>query len=169
MYPVRAVRIGRSMQRVTARTEPRLSLLSAMYEEIVGFFEVMADHFPELAQYFRAATPMRVAKKYRHKGGGSLIFRPLGLVTMAEVTMRLSRDIGLKRAMRRAAMLPRRLREKPLRHVLWDPQTGKIMAGNRVLVRKIFLYMLGAGAGGRKLLERYREVTGDPEATLPQI
>jgi DNA sulfur modification protein DndB len=148
---------------------PSDSELKSMYEEVVAFFESMAAHFPELAQYFRAQTPVVVAKKYRHKGGGSLIFRPLGLVTLTEVAIRLGRNIGLKRAIRRAAMLPRELRDKPLRDVLWDPKTGKIVASNRVLVRKIFLYMLGAHGGARKLLEKYREVTGNPKATLPRI
>lgn len=151
------------------RRRPKEPELDKMYQSVVTFFRLMAVQMRELSQFFRASKPSRIVRKHRNNRGGSLIYRPLGMMILTESVVRLSRNMSLKSAVRKVAQLPRNLQEKPLRNVLWDPGTKTMVPRNRVLVRKIYLYMLGQIRGSKNLLQKYREVLDDPTATLPRL
>jgi DNA sulfur modification protein DndB len=151
------------------RRRPKEPELDKMYRNVVKFFAIMAVQIRELSQFFRASKPSRIVRKHRNSRGGSLIYRPLGMLILTETVIRLSRDMSLKSAARKVARLPRNLQEKPLRNVLWDPGTKTMVPRNRVLVRKIYFYMLGQIRGGKKVLQKYQEVLDDPAATLTRL
>jgi DNA sulfur modification protein DndB len=174
LYDVIKVLILRGVDRAARqdflRRRPDDAGLEKMRADVIRFFELAADHMPELRQYFRSSKPEQVIRKYRNSKGGSLVFRPIGLLTLAELVASLSRQIGVARAIRQAARLPRALEEPPLRNVIWNPATRKIMAGNRVFMRKLFAYMLDPGKRPpKKLLLKYREIVDDESVVLPRL
>ncbi len=95
------------------------------------------------------------------------MFRPIGLLTFAELAVELSKDMPLSVAVRQLGRLPRQLRTAPVRDVLWDPRSKVVLPKNRAFLRKVFLVMLGRAARTRKLMHRYHQLTG--KMFLPHV
>lgn len=121
---------------------PSDTQLNAYYDLAWAFFACLKQNFGSLNEYFKSATPSRIVKRYRGDFGGSVMFRPIGLVLMTEVIASLAKTRSMPDAVKMASGLPQTLSEPPYENVLWDKRRGM---GNqrKALVRDLLLYMLG--------------------------
>ncbi len=112
--------------------------LDKFYKVAADFFEHLAVVEPALDKYFTASDPAKACQKFRHDSGGSIYFRPIGLILMTEVAMFLKQKtpnwLGLLK------QLPRSLDEAPFSGTIWSHR-GTIEPKHRVLCRDILLYM----------------------------
>ena len=108
--------------------------------------------------------------KYRGHDGGSVLFRPIGLEIYTHVIARLTGDLSLEAAVRRASLLPRRMNEFPFADLMWDANRGTVTSTHKVLIRDLLLHMAGAGSAEfrEKLRQKYRQTVGSGDAELPQ-
>lgn len=141
--------------------------LDKFYKVAADFFEHLAVVEPALNKYFMASDPAKVCQKFRHDSGGSIYFRPIGLILMTEVAMFLKQKtpnwLGLLK------QLPRSLDEAPFSGTIWSHR-GTIEPKHRVLCRDILLYMCGqesSKAATATLQQKLSGVIGK-ETNLPK-
>ena len=138
-------------------TQTRLSdeILGQHYKNACDYFTRLTDSFAPLTEFRTAPDYSVVVKKYRNSAGGSLLFRPIGLIIITEIISTLIRKYPLDRCFDLVAKLPTDLTEAPYKGVIWHPTQKKIIRG-KILVRNLLLYMLNAYDGDEdKLHEDY--------------
>jgi DNA sulfur modification protein DndB len=141
--------------------------LTDYYETAVAYFKTLATIEPSLAEYFKAPNPAKICRKYRHNSGGSIYFRPIGLVVMTEVAMHLKKkDVEWNRLLK---LLPRNLNQPPFAGSIWSHR-GTIEPKHRVLCRNLLLYMCGQPlVNAKTLAQQLSEVTGKATQLPKQI
>ena len=134
------------------------------------YLTALAQHFPELEEFFGAKNAKRVVRKYRGEHGGSVLFRPIGLQIFTTIIGRLSFRMPLDDAIASMSLLPRQLNEPPYVGLMWDKSARTIKTGHNVTLREILYYMLGGNSrfySEADLLRRYRRALGEEDALLP--
>jgi DNA sulfur modification protein DndB len=150
---------------------PSDSELDDYYKLAVNFFERLGDAFPELESFYHAHDPEVVINKYRGVFGGSMLFRPVGLMSMTELVCTLSETYGVDKAFDRVSNLPTDLTQVPYRGVLWDPTKPKILPTGGPLTRRLLMYMLNESTEPEtRLRADYARVLGSDvsETQLPR-
>ena len=153
------------------RIRPSDENLDEYFSYARRLFVHLGNHFDELGEFFSARDTAQVVNKYRGSHGGNALFRPIGLEIFTRIIARLTKEMGLARAVKLAARLPRNLDEEPFEWLMWDSSRKTILNGHKVTLREVLLYMLAKNAKNypeAKLLERYKRETGDDTAELPE-
>ena len=122
------------------------------------FFRSLSKNFPPLIEYFEGNNDAEVLAKYRNPSGGHILFRPVGLLLIAELIGELIKQkVQLKDALQKVGLLPTDLSESPYVNVIWSPSLGRMesRASERGLCRRLLLYMLGYEKSPRDLRIKY--------------
>ena len=148
------------------RSRPNEEKLETFASQASHLWDTYCKHFPEL-QALRESSPGEgIAGKYRHSGGGHLLFRPVGLLASVQVVRHLidSLRLSVDDAVKRVAQVPMQLDGELWNGLLWN-DAGKRMittADNRKTAMKRLFY--GAGGDLRHLktdaLSLKRELAG---------
>ena len=139
--------------------------LDGFYEWAGEFFARLGDTVPAFGEYLRSDRGEEILARERGHDGGHLLFRPVGLLIMAEVLAAVSPGVGWEAAIAEFGRLPTRLSEAPFADVIWSCQTGNVDPGKRPTARNILLHMLGRfqrPVQVEKLRARYAELLGLP-------
>ena len=137
-------------------------------------FRGLAQAFPPFGDYFAAsdASAPAIVRRHRHRNGGHVLFRPIGLRLVAEVVVKIvkSGNMTLNKALTSAKKLPVELSKTPYKGVIWLPN-GRINPGGRAVCRRLLLHMLGHEKKPTDLLARYAKTLGrDPVSVrLPSL
>lgn len=152
------------------RGRPKDAVLNQYFAYAVRYFELLKRHFPELKAFFSAADPSSLTPTYRRPEGGQMMFRPIGLEVMSRVVARLTADMSLDAAVKRASTLPRDLASPPYKGLMWDATRKTITNAHKSTLREVLLYMLGdySKIDRAALLEKYRKDSGSARAALPK-
>jgi DNA sulfur modification protein DndB len=155
------------------RFRPSDSMLSSFYEQASDFWNLMIEHFPPLAEVRDSTRKQKVAGKYRHREGGHLLFRPVGLLSLAEA-LKLAKDKQwtLSNCLDLIANLPMDIASEPWVGLLWDGIGKRVITRkeNQKLAALLLLYMIGVNyAPENKLRELYASALNRPidEVHLP--
>ncbi|KQQ17379.1 hypothetical protein ASF59_00090 [Methylobacterium sp. Leaf121] len=116
--------------------------LDAYFVKAKEFFDRLGEAFPELGAFYEADDTEEVIEKHRGTFGGSMLFRPIGLIAMTEVVIKLINSRGEDAAFEAVAKLPTDLNRSPYANVLWDTVRCRVIAGGP-LARRLMLHMLG--------------------------
>ena len=153
------------------RIRPSDKELERYFQLATDFFREMVDNFAELRAFFEAENPDVIVKRHRGTDYDSALFRPIGLDIFAQIMAKLTtqRRINVPEAIRLSAKLPRTLSDMPYEGLMWDASTKRVTNANKVTLREVLLYMLGATTtmSESDLLKRYRRDTGDGSRELP--
>lgn len=145
--------------------------LEKFYEQAVKFFGAMGSVFPELREFFVAKDPTKVVAVQRGTFGGSMLFRPIGLMAMVQVIQELVPRYGFEKSFKLVSKLPRHLDKAPYAGIIWEPGKSRIIGSGGALLRRLLLYMLSAdqNADIGKLRADYAKARGiDPaKSRLP--
>ena len=155
------------LQRVRLSDE----VLDSYFRYAKNYFSLLGKHFEELDAFFSADDTTEVVSGNRGSHGGNALFRPIGLEIFTLIIVTLTRDMSLQQAVKLAARLPRELTEEPFAELMWNTKTSTIVNAHKVTLRETLLYMLGRQSKNypeKKLLERYRQETGNEAAGLPE-
>lgn len=147
--------------------------LESFYNWTTEFFGHLGDTFPIFGEYLCSDRGQEILAQERGPQGGHLLFRPVGLLILAEVLAAISPSVGWQAALEEFGRLPVQLSEAPFSNVIWSPQTGNIDPGKRPTARNMLLHMLGRfqrPVQVAKLRARYAELLGMPveEVVLPE-
>ena len=135
------------------------------------FFRDLANVFPALKEYFHSNLDFQVIEQNRHQDGGHILFRPVGLLIIAEViAVLVSQKIELRDALVQVGKLPVEISENPYSDVIWLSNTKKMNPKKRVLCRRLLLHMLGKERKTSDLRAKYAAQLGvEPdECQLPE-
>jgi len=160
------------------RFRPSDEELTDLYNRATDFWKYMIRHFQPLAEVQNGAKGEKIAGKYRHRGGGHLLFRTIGLLALANaIKLAIGTGGSLTSWIRRLARVPLDLASEPWVGLLWDP------IANVMIVRKenqntatfLLLFMIGLdlaliGISEEQLRERYASALNRPvdEIHLPE-
>jgi DNA sulfur modification protein DndB len=152
------------------RERPEDSKLDQYFAYALRYFELLKRYFPELKAFFSATDPTRITSKHRGSHGGNVMFRPIGLEVMTRVVVRLTAEMSLDAAIKRAAVLPRELAATPYKGLMWDPSRKTITNAHKATLREVLLHTLGdySKLSDSVLLKKYRKESGNERATLPK-
>ena len=143
---------------------PDDSVLESMYRDVVEVWETMRRYSPALNDVLGSDPREEHAAKYRNVNGGHILFRPIGLQAFAGALGLLrTRGVDTERAVRSLCRLPMEISDIPWRHVVWNPNTNRMINGNKTMAEALFLYMLGQEprTSSYDLASKYRELHGD--------
>ena len=82
------------------RFRPSDEELSDFYNKATNFWKQMISHFQPLAEVQNGTKGEEIAGKYRHRRGGHLLFRTIGLLAMAKAKCCVE-TAGLPRSLNR--------------------------------------------------------------------
>lgn len=122
-------------------------ILNKHYANACNYFERLAAGFSPLTEFFDATDYPTIVRRYRHLDGGSILFRPVGLVIIAEIVSMLVRNNSLDECFTLVAKLPTDLTAKPYNGVIWHPTQKKLQIREKTLVRNVLLFMLNSYDG----------------------
>jgi DNA sulfur modification protein DndB len=122
------------------------------------FFECLRDSFPEVGAYFDAPAKDVEGEALRSEAGGHLLFRPIGLETIADnyCTLRRARGMNKPDICRLFSKLPVALTEEPYCGLLWNPRKKAIISKSKTVAKRLVGYMLGTEMNEATLLADYR-------------
>ena len=143
---------------------PDDNALELMYGNTVKVWEAMRRYSPELNDVLGSAPQEERAAKYRNENGGHILFRPIGLQAFAGALGLLrNRGVDTEEAVRSLCQLPMEISDIPWQHVVWNPNTSRMINGNKTMAEALFLYMLGQEprTASYDLASKYRELHGD--------
>jgi DNA sulfur modification protein DndB len=121
--------------------------IAELYGRAVRLWNTYCTRFEPLNE-LRASDPKdQVAAKYRHRNGGHMLFRPIGLQMSVKVTRNLMdhNKLSLSEAIKDLAKTPMELSNEPWVNLLWDPTNKRMItaAENQRAAEKLLLHALG--------------------------
>ena len=110
------------------------------------FWDRMVVHFPPLKEIIASQPDENIAGRYRHRAGGHLLFRPVGLLIIANV-VRQAKDAGLDEteAIKRISEVSMELTDEPWVGLLWDKTNQRMISGTipQKVAKQILFYTIG--------------------------
>ncbi|APZ97618.1 hypothetical protein BWQ93_03290 [Sphingopyxis sp. QXT-31] len=161
------VRSKESLERLRFYRPPD-DILDLYYDWTGDLFRKIGATFPPFGTYLKSGDKKEIAAQ-RTDAGGHLLFRPVGLMILAELLAALVPTEGIEGALKLIAKLPMDLSQPPHKGIIWNPSTRTMEPANKATSRNILLYMLGKlkPAMLPRLTLRYAELLGqDPAKTV---
>ena len=128
------------------RHRPDDSVISKFYAKSARFWDTMIEYFPPLYEIRESQPGEDVAGHYRHKQGGHLLFRPVGLAIVVSA-IREAIDSGLteQEAIKRVSSISMDLADAPWAGLLWDKTNQRMLSAkaNTKVAKQLLYYLLG--------------------------
>ena len=128
------------------RYRPKAGYISNFYVKSAQFWDTMVEYFLPLAEVLKSQPNENVAGRYRHREGGHLLFRPVGLLIVAHV-VRQAKDSGLteKEAIKRISEISMELTDEPWVGLLWDKTNQRMISGPppQKVAKELLFYNIG--------------------------
>ena len=140
------------------------------------FWDQMADHFPAVGALAEKGGGNAV-RTHRRTDGGHMLYRPAGQQAFARAIRALhNRGVSMEDAFAALKKIPMELAGAPWLGLLWQPypegNRGRMIpnVATQIVVSGLLLHWAGLSTQQDQvaLLDRYRKVTGRPDAQLPQ-
>lgn len=108
------------------------------------YFDLLKENFTELKEYFESNEPEVIVKKYRHEKGGSVLFRPLGLLVFTQIiaSYTKAKNCSLEQAIKDVSKLNTNLASPPYSDTIWNIAEGKIIGNKKTLLVDLLKYQL---------------------------
>lgn len=127
------------------RFRPDENTLKEMYSRAQNFWDLMIEYFAPLREIKASSKDISV-KKYRNRNGGNLLFRPVGLLSVARAVAASSKvNYSIEEAIKRISTLDLELTKEPWLGLLWDSIGNKMITRkeNQKVASSLILYMIG--------------------------
>ncbi len=125
---------------------PPQQKINEYYQKAVSLWILMAENIPALRYVMQGSADSIDLSDYRHKDGGNLLFRPIGLELIVTVVRDLLNfGMSLEEAIKRISRIPMELNETPWKGLLWDEVNKRMLtqATNRNVGKKLLYHALG--------------------------
>lgn len=116
-----------------------------LFEEFLEkFWSNFQNELDQMKTYLQEESDLSVQKLRYKAQGGSLLFRPVGLLPFIQAIIEIKRRkklLSFKRIMFRLNNIDFSLNKIPWKNVLWNPSEKTMIMGNNVLVKLLLIYM----------------------------
>ena len=168
-----AVNTGDSAKVKTLKnSSPDADVVEAMYDDHIAFWEGLRRNVEPMQQALGSEPSDRVAGRYRHDGGGHLLFRPVGQEAFGRaLRVLLDRAFTIEEGIQALSETRMTLEQPPWRQVMWDANQNAMNRVDIGLAVSLLLFMSGQPPEdpGFDLEAAYREVAGDQSVPLNEI
>lgn len=150
-----------SLQSLKNSQRPKDDEIDDYFKFAVSFFEKMAKTFKPLSEFFKSDNEESVVKKYRGDFGGDILFRPLGLIIMAEVIAKICETKSIDVAFSIVKELPTNLSNEPYVDTFWISKSASINTKAKIVVRDMLLIKAGVYSSPAKIKlikEKYEKI-----------
>ncbi len=156
------------------RQRPNDDEITRFYNDSVRFWNTMAKQFTSLGRISSSQPSENVAGDHRHRKGGSLLFRPIGLLIVANV-VRKAKETGLSEneAIKRISTVSMEISDRPWVGLLWDRVNQRMIneRSHQKVARNLLYYIIGGNLADmntsyEKLLQEYAGVLNRDESEL---
>ena len=132
---------------------PEDSDISKFYDKSTQFWDLMIEHFPPLEAITKSQPDNNIAGHYRHRAGGNMLFRPVGILIVANV-VRYAKDAGMseREAIKRISEVSMELTDEPWVGLLWDKTNHRMISGTtpQKVARQLLFYRIGGDLADMK-------------------
>ena len=139
------------------RQRPEDGIIAEYYAQSEQFWNAMIEHFPPLKEIRNSHPGENIAGHYRHRQGGHLLFRPVGLLIVAQV-VRQAKDSGLSEseAIKRISHISLELTDAPWVGLLWDNGNQRMITAspNQKVAKQLLFYRIGGDLREMKTSEQ---------------
>jgi DNA sulfur modification protein DndB len=128
------------------KSRPSDHAISSFCKQAHEFWDELMSFFPPLRELATSNPDKEIAAQYRNREGGHLLFRPVGLSALTQVTKWFTESgISLRRILRHAVRVPMSLNDEPWVGLLWDPTNKRMIvrSENQRVAQRILYYGLG--------------------------
>ena len=128
------------------RHRPEDSTIAEYYANSKQFWDTLVEHFPPLREILTSEPNKYIAGRYRNRGGGHLLFRPVGLLIVAQVVCQ-AKDSGLseRESIKRISEVSMELTDEPWVGLLWDKTNQRMISGTtpQKVAKQLLFYTIG--------------------------
>ncbi|MDE0011699.1 MAG: DGQHR domain-containing protein [Candidatus Poribacteria bacterium] len=128
------------------RHRPEDSTIAEYYANSKQFWDTLVKYFPPLREILTSEPDKYIAGRYRNREGGHLLFRPVGLLIIAQVVCQ-ARDSGLseREAIKRISEVSMELTDEPWVGLLWDKINQRMISGTvpQKVARQLLFHCIG--------------------------
>ena len=154
--------------------------LNGWYEKADQFFHTLYYHFSDFHEFCAADNEYAsVTAKHRNKDGGSVLFRPIGVIILGEVLSRLKRfhkEAKVEDLVAHVSQIDWNLSAAPFQNIIWDSAAQRMITGTKVLCRDLVLFTVGEVSVLKSMIQKYSRAKGvsiteaeDYVESLPQL
>ena len=135
------------------RHRPEDNIIAEFYNKSEKYWNALVDHFPPLREILTSEPNKHIAGRYRNRKGGHLLFRPVGLLIIAQV-VRQAKDSGLseREAIKRISEVSMKLTDDPWVGLLWDKINQRMISGTvpQKVARQLLFHLIGGDLADMK-------------------
>lgn len=116
------------------------------YERAKELWDALSEAFKPLRRIRDGSPAAEIVPQYRHRDGGHVLLRPIGLEMIIVVVRALTdRGDSLAEAVRRVTSVPMDLTSEPWMGLLWDPRNRRInyRAENQRVATRLLFHSVG--------------------------
>jgi DNA sulfur modification protein DndB len=128
------------------RFRPDEATIKQMYSESVNFWDLMKKYFVPLQKIEKKSSKDISVEPYRNREGGNLLFRPVGLLSVARAIAE-SKKVGysMEETIKKISALNLELTTEPWVGLLWENIGKKMITRkeNQKVASQLLLYMIG--------------------------
>ena len=159
------------------RLRPSDDDIAEFCEDCVKFWNFMAEQFNPLKSVLESQPGDNCAKLFRHRDGGHLLFRPIGLIVVAHV-VRKAKETGLseEEAIKRISRVTMEISHTPWVGLLWDKTNHRMIGGptQQKVARQLLFYIIGGDLKTMKtsyenVLKEYAGLLNREESELASV
>ena len=147
---------------------PSEKKLDDWYYKAVVLFEALYEFFPAFHEFCEAIDNFsEVTEKYRNPDGGSVLFRPIGLIILIETLWKMQsyyKNADIRDLVRHISNINWTLDEPPFTGIIWDSAAHHMVTGRKVLCRELVLYIAGQDNVRESIIKKHAKAKGVSQA-----
>lgn len=128
--------------------------INELYYRASSLWDTYCKHFTSLQELKDSDPDEEVAKKYRHREGGHILFRPIGLLMSIKVVRNLMdyNEFPQEKAVLSLSKVPAELSGHPWSGLLWDHDRKRMIAAseNQRAAEKLLFHSVGGDLNSLK-------------------
>ena len=128
------------------RHRPEDEIISEFYVRSSRFWDTMIEYFPPLLDIKASQPGENLAGRFRHKRGGHLLFRPVGLEMVVSVIREaIDSNLTEQEAISRVSKVSMQLTDEPWTGLLWDKTNQRMLSDptHKKVAKQLLFHMIG--------------------------
>ena len=151
---------------------PAEAEVDRLFAKARSFWDALCSSFDSLRELRDSSPEENIAGQYRDRGGGNLLYRPVGLMLIGRVVVDLlgSTGMSLSDAVRIVGRTPVNLSRAPWLGLLWDGTNERMLTTkeNQKVARQLLFHALGGDLTGEPFKTSSASLKGELSGILNQ-
>ena len=129
---------------LTSNSRPSIEQLQIYFDYAQRYFSLLGKAFPEVEEFFCSQKSEEVVAKYRHINGGSMLFRPVGILIITALVSEYikSHNTSLEDTFTALSSLKTNLTNSPYSETIWNINEKKMEIRKKGLLIDLLKYQL---------------------------